>query len=70
MENNYIVSIVYQKNSSLKLASGMVKACSAYEAIGKAVKMKNGLGSVVLSSALDCDETKTTLFEENNSQNQ
>ena len=70
MENNYIVSIVYQKDGSLKLASGMVKACSAYEAIGKAVKMKNGLGSVVLSSALDCDETKTTLFEEINNKNQ
>tara|TARA_R110000782_G_scaffold252527_1_gene340363 strand:- start:7 stop:219 length:213 start_codon:yes stop_codon:yes gene_type:complete len=70
MEKNYIVSVVYQKGSSVELVSGMINALSAHEAIGKAVQVQNKLGSILLTSAIICDETKAASFEDKNNQNQ
>lgn len=64
MEMKFIVSIVYQKGNSFQLVSGMIEALSASEAIGKAVQMETKFGSIFLSSAMICDETLATLFED------
>ena len=64
MEKKFIVSIVFQKGNSFELVSGIVEAISTYEAIGKAVQVKNRLGSIFLTSAIVCDETKAVSFED------
>ena len=61
---NFIVSIVYQKGNAFELVSGMVKALNAHEALGKAVFLKTKFGSIFLKSAIVCDETKSSSFEE------
>ena len=63
MEMNFIVSIVYQKENTFELVSGMVKALNAHEALGKAVSLKTKFGSIFLRSVIVCDETKSWSFE-------
>ena len=62
---NFIVSIVYQRGNSFELVSGMVSGLNAHEALGKAVCLETKFGSIFLRSAMVCDETLATLFEDN-----